>query len=181
VLGLNWCANIVIFVADLGVFFSCFSLTLAAVNFFFSVVPCFLFSFLLQACSTAIPFSASGLRCRPDVTSLSRGPLHRCTRPVLRCAALRVPYSAAPASFCAPHLYRSTEVAPVCFPLSKKKTKKIQQKIQEEKKEQKKQGRGTIGSTTSVGTVSGSQRAFSSFVFIFPFSFFICTCHQQRV
>jgi hypothetical protein len=80
-----------------------------------------------------------------------------------------------------PHLYRSTEVAPVCFPLSKKKTKKIQQKIQEEKKEQKKQGRGTIGSTTSVGTVSGSQRAFSSFVFIFPFSFFIRTCDQQRV
>jgi hypothetical protein len=88
------------------------------------------------------------------VTGLSRGPLHRCTRPVLRCAAPRVPSSAVPVSFCGPHLCRSTEVAPVRSPLSKKK--QIQQSIPKKQKEQKKrQGRGTIGSTTSVSTRLG--------------------------
>jgi hypothetical protein len=94
------------------------------------------------------------------VTGLSRGPLHRCTRPVLRCAAPRVPSSAVPVSFCGPHLCRSTEVAPVRSPLSKKNkySKASRKKTKRAKKRDREEGRSVR--QLLLAPVSGSQRAF---------------------
>jgi hypothetical protein len=158
VLGLNWRANffvsLLISVFSFHLFFSTLATILYRHHHFFSIPRAF-----SRTCHTGA--------C--DVPTLPR------------CAIRRT----GSASVCSLRLTKKRSQATRQQPANKKKSKETKQRKTKDKKKRTKKRR-TEGRSVQqflLPTVSGSQRVFflSSFVFIFPFSFFIRTCDQQRV